>query len=187
MAEHTVEKLEVQPYFDVELLMNTSQETRIGGEVMHRLMHRWETWMAKLHALRIDTGKIRYLAVWLDNEVEDDVDNAWETSPSDAFIINALAQTMVMSAVHMLLPEVEDVGCAPAPKPTEKLRAALQAEGLSYSGEGPTLTRRYAVVTHFPFKGGCEICTLLKDCPKGSGAAGAPSSIVLPGFEPDRN
>ncbi|AAS95654.1 hypothetical protein [Nitratidesulfovibrio vulgaris] len=182
MSEHTSEAISIQPYFDIELLMSTCQETRIGGDVMKRLAQRWEAWLPSLNVRRIDTGKIQYLAVWLDASVEDEVDRAWEEAPSDAFIINALAQTMCMSVVHEVLPEIEDAGCAPAPKPTEKLRAAMAAEGVPYNEVG-NLTRRYAVVTHYPFKGGCEICHLQSDCPKGQGQAGAPSSLVLPGYE----
>lgn len=182
MSEYTSEVIEISPYFDIELLMSVSQETRIGGEVMQRLAKRWEAWLPLLNVRRIDTGKIQYLAVWLDGAVEDEVDKAWEDAPSDAYVINALAQTMCMSVVHEVLPEIEDAGCAPAPKPTEKLRAAMEAEGVPYNTAG-NLSRRFAVVTHYPFKGGCEICHLQSDCPKGQGQTGSKSSLVLPGYE----
>lgn len=183
MADYTAETLETAPYFDIELLMSVSQETRIGGDVMQRLAKRWEAWIPELNVKRIDTGKIQYLAVWLNESVEEDVDRTWEESPSDAFIIGALAQTMCMAVVHEHLPEIEDAGCAPAPKPTDKLCEALAAEGLPYNDSVTGLSRRYAVVTHFPFKGGCEICHLQSDCPKGQKQTGGASSLVLPGFE----
>ncbi|MEG2140264.1 MAG: hypothetical protein RRY20_05700, partial [Bilophila sp.] len=88
-----------------------------------------------------------------------------------------------MAAVHEVVPEIEEAGCAPAPKPTAALRAALEAEGVPYKNDtDPTLSRRYAVVTHSPFKGGCEICVLQRDCPKGQGQNQA-ASLVLPGYE----
>lgn len=182
MSEYTMERLDVVPYFDMERIMTMSQETRLGGATLERLMKLWESWLPELTVARIDTGKITYLAVWLSKAVEDAVDKAWENSPSEAYLDNTLAQTLCMEAVHCVLPEVEDAGCAPAPRPTDKLRVALEAEGLPYLHDGPTLSRRYAVVTHHPFKGGCEICHLQKDCPKGQGQAGA-SSVVLPGHE----
>lgn len=182
MTTYTAERLEVTPYFDLERLMELSQETRLGGEVLERLVQRWEQWVPHLHVRRLDMGKVQYLLAWLEQDVEAQVDQLWEDSPSDAFLYNSLAQLMCMGAVHQVLPEIEDAGCAPAPRPTEKLAVALQAEGLPYKGEGPSLSLRYAVVTHYPFKGACEICHLQANCPKGQGQAGA-ASVVLPGYE----
>ena len=63
------------------------------------------------------------------------------------------------------------------------LREALEAEGIPYTNDkDPILSRRYAVVTHYPFKGGCEICVLQSNCPKGQGQMEA-ASVVLPGYE----
>ncbi len=178
---HSAQNMEVTPYFDMELLMSMSGETRMGGATAERLMGLWTKWMPHLHVRRIATHPIEYLAVWLDPEVEEEVDRAWDESPSEAYLNNVLAQLLCMSAVNDLVPEVQDAGCAPAPRPTDKLRAALAAEGLPYT-ESDALSRRYAVLTHYPFKGGCEICHMQKACPKAQGA-GDGASIVLPGFE----
>ena len=43
----------------------------------------------------------------------------------------------------------------------------------------PGLARRYAVVTHYPYRGGCEICTLQQQCPK----SGGDMTVTLPGYE----
>ena len=183
MTAFTTEKIDVEPWFDMELFMGVSQETRLGGDVMERFMALWKNWLPHLTVKGIDTGKIKYLLVALDEAVEQDVDKAWESSPSNAFLYNALAQTMCMAAVHAVIPEVQDAGCAPAPKPTAALREALEAEGIPYSNDkDPILSRRYAVVTHYPFKGGCEICVLQSNCPKGQGQMEA-ASVVLPGYE----
>ena len=110
------------------------------------------------------------------------MDDKWEEAPSEAFMYNALAQVMCMGIVHSLLPEVEEAGCAPAPHPTDALADALEAEGVPYATVGePGLSRRFAVVTHYPFRGGCEICMLQKECPKAGGDRGM--SVTLPGFE----
>ena len=182
MQQHSATSLDVTPFFDMELIMNISQEKRLGGAALDRLVALWQEWLPMLHVRSIDTGKIQYLAVWLEAPVEDAVDAAWAASPTQGYLDNALAQALCMSAVHSVLPEIEDAGCAPAPRPADALRAALEAEGLPYKGEGPTLSLRYAVVTHYPFKGGCEICHLQDQCPKGQGQAGA-ASVVLPGYE----
>lgn len=182
MSEYTIEDVTVTPAFDMELILNISQETRMGGAVLERLAGLWERWHGSLQARRIDTGKIQYLAVWLGPEVEEAVDKAWEESPSNAFMDNALAQSLCMGAVHEILPQIEDAGCAPAPRPTPALREAMASLGVPYQEGSPTLTRRFAVVTHYPFKGGCEICHLQDACPKGQGQTGA-SSVELPGHE----
>jgi hypothetical protein len=178
---HSAEPVEIHPYFDLELLMSVSRETRLGGAVTDRLMQLWEQWIPEVQALRVTTGSAAYLAVWLSAKVEDDVDKAWEQSPSDAYFYNALAQVLCMSIVHDALPEIQDAGCAPAPRVTVDLRAALEAEGLPYTPSG-TLARRYAVVTPYPFQGGCEICSLQHACPKAQGMEDA-ASILLPGYE----
>ena len=182
MSNYTFEKINATPYFDLELIMRNSQETRLGGEAFDRFLSLWEDWKSKLNVYTVDTGKIKYLVTWLPEEVEISIDDAWADSPSKAYADNALAQTLCMSAVHSILPEVENAGCAPAPRPTDNLRTALNEIGLSYKEEGPSLSRRFAVVTHYPFKGGCEICHLQKNCPKGQGQSGE-ASFELPGYE----
>ncbi len=182
MSSYIIEKIETNPYFDLELIMRNSQETRIGGEMFERFTSLWEKWKGDLNVYTVDTGKVKYLVTWLAQSVEDSIDEAWSDSPSKAYADNALAQTLCMGAVHEILPEVESAGCAPAPRPSETLHAALAELGVPYKGEGPSLSHRFAVVTHFPFKGGCEICFLQKNCPKGQGQSEA-SSLVLPGFE----
>ncbi len=182
MNTYTIENLEVNPYFDLEFIMRTSQESRIGGNTLERFASLWSEWSKKLCVRGIDTGKVKYLVVWLPEEVEESIDNAWADSPSQAYLDNALAQCLCMSAVHGLMPEVEDAGCAPCPRPTDTLRAALSEAGMPYKDDGPTLSRRFSVVTHYPFKGACEICYLQENCPKGQGQSGA-SAVVLPGYE----
>ncbi len=182
MSTYTIENAEVKPYFDVELIMRTAQETRVGGHAMERMTQLWTAWSSELQARLIDTGKVKYLAVWLPETVEDAIDKAWADSPSQAYMDNSVAQTLCMEAVHSVLPQVEEAGCAPAPRPTDTLRAALQEIGLPYKDDGPVLSRLYGVVTHYPFKGACEICSLQRDCPKGQGQSGA-ASVVLPGYE----
>ena len=163
MSETSIAERQIQPYFDMEAFMNMSRETRLGGAVLERLVKLW--------------------GEWLPESVEQAVDEAWGKSPSDGFLINNLAQFLCMAAVQELLPEVEDGGCAPSPRPTSALREALVGLGLPYkSEESSLLSRRYAVVTHFPFRGGCEICHMQSHCPKGQGQTES-ASILLPGYE----
>jgi hypothetical protein len=184
MPGYTVEALEVTPCLDMELLLENCRETRVAGDVMDRLADYWAEWMPRLKARKIAIGKDSYLAVWLDEAVEDAVDKAWSDAPSEAFLVNSLALTMCMCAVHELVPEVGEAGCAPAPKPTLDLKLALEEQGLRDPDEERAdlaLRRRYAVATFYPFRGGCDICHLQDECPKLKG--GQDYSIVLPGHE----
>lgn len=184
MSNTTTEVLQVTPYMDIELLLANSQESRIAGDVMDRLVERWGKWMGELNAKRINIGKDSYLVVWLSEVVEEDVDEIWDEKPSEAFLYNALAQTMCMCSVYELIPEVVEAGCAPAPKPTLDLKTALEAEMLrdeDSEDTGLALTRRYAVATYFPFRGGCDVCALSDSCPKLQG--GSDYSVTLPGYE----
>lgn len=175
-----IDHLDVQPWFDMELFMSLSQENRMDGDMMDRCMAQWKNWSQHLNVRSLETGKQKYLLVELGDDADRDVDNAWAKAPADAFFLNALAQTLCMSAVHDVLPEIQDAGCAPAPRPTVELRQVLEEAGTPYKGEGPALSRRFAVLTHLPFKGGCEVCALKEDCPKGKVGA---ASVVLPGHE----
>ena len=176
---------DIRPYFSLEAFMEMSHETRLGGAILERLVAMWGQWQSELHVCEIVAGKISYLAVWLPESVEKTVDDAWGKSASDGFMYNNLAQFMCMTAVQEMLPQVEDGGCAPSPRPTEALRAALASQGLSYREDSSVLALRYAVVTHYPFRGGCEICHLQAQCPKGQSQAES-ASILLPGYEREK-
>ncbi|MBO4368765.1 MAG: hypothetical protein J5803_01495 [Desulfovibrio sp.] len=183
MDDYTILSLQERPGFDLVSFMDMSHETRLGGATLERLEMLWEKWSDLLSVKQIQAGKISYLAVWLPKQVEEEVEGTWKNSPSDGFLMNTLAQFLCMTVIQELLPEVEDGGCAPSPRPTQTLRKALSALGVPYKNETSSLlSLPYAVVTHFPFKGGCEICHLQDHCPKGQGRA-EDASILLPGFE----
>ncbi|MDR1777962.1 MAG: hypothetical protein LBR31_09075 [Desulfovibrio sp.] len=166
----------------MEAFMEQSRETRLGGAVAERLAGLWERWLPLLRVCETRAGTNSWLAVWLPESVEKQVDEVWKASASEGWLVNTLAQFMCMSALREALPEVERAGCAPSPRPTRTLREALARLEVPYKVNAPTLERRYAVVTFYPWRGGCEICSLQADCPKGRGG-GENLSIVLPGHE----
>ncbi|MDR2573313.1 MAG: hypothetical protein LBC94_03020 [Desulfovibrio sp.] len=166
----------------MEAYMALSRESRLGGAVAERLAGLWEQWLPLLQIHEINGGKISWLAVWLPESVEAQVDESWASSPSEGWLVNTLAQFMCMSAVQELLPEVEAARCAPSPRPTDALRNALAQLGVPYKQHSAMLSRRYALVTLYPYRGGCEICHLQSDCPKTCGG-GETLSMVLPGYE----
>lgn len=183
VGESSVEKLDVTLNFDLMGFMDQCEESRLEGDLVARLEGLWKEWKDLLSVNKVTCGKISYLVIWLPEAVETAIDDLWDRSPSEGYLANSLAQYMCMQAVGELLPGVELSGCAPAPRPTASLREALAGIGLSYREDMPVLSRRFAVVTLYPFRGGCEICYLQKDCPKGSGSMDESGTVTLPGYE----
>lgn len=164
-----------QPYFDLELFLQTAGETRIGGRETDECLLFWEQWSAaSLFCKTVAARGRTFLAVWLGEDVEQTVDAAWDESPSRGFLLNALAQTLCMCAVHEHIPEIEDAGCAPVPAPDSGLATALTEAGLPARAPADTeggllFARRYAVVTRTPFSGACDACALMASCPRAGG------------------
>lgn len=173
--------LDIEAYFDLEDFMNFSKESRLDADTLKLLNELWEQWGAQARIMKLERGKQTWLAVWLPQEVEDAIDEAWARSPGEGYLLNSLAQYICMVAVQALVPQAADGGCAPSPKPGLEFRQAMLDCGLAQEQSG-ALLRRYAVVTYFPFKGGCEICGMQENCPKGSGREEF-ASVVLPGYE----
>lgn len=182
MNKASIKEHDVKPYFDMEAFIFLSRETRLGAGAAERLAWLWCQWLELLKVREVSMGEISWLAVWLPENVEDLVDETWGKSPSEGYMVNSLAQFMCMSSVQELLPQVADGACAPSPRPAQALREALAGIGIPYKEDTPLLSRRYAVVTHYPYRGGCEICYLQSRCPKGQGQAES-AGIVLPGYE----
>ncbi len=187
MAENTPnyskENIDIEPSFDFFSLLELLEEKRLGGEVLDELGDAWDRWLDKLHVYRLKVGKIGYLVTWLDESVEEEIDTKWSESPEDSFRFNCLAQNLIMTAVQTVLPEVLDAGCAPAPKPTDSLIDALEDMQIPYNDDVTALTRRFATLTHFPFRGACEICYLQENCPKAQANAQSFHSVELKGYE----
>jgi hypothetical protein len=167
----TVETLKVIPCLDLELLLVNSGKTGLTGKVVDKLMKKWAAWVPLLYARRLLPEDQPYLAVWLDASVEAEVDKSFAASPSEGFLLNSLAQTLCMSAVHDLLPFVAETGCAPLPEFTPALAELLEQQGLRKPvPAGPeekpplTLSRRYAVLTRYSFDLGCPDCALSEEC-----------------------
>lgn len=178
MQEAVITDIAVQPEFELEDFMFFSKETRLDNETLMHLIEYWENWVAAFQVRQIASGDKSWLAVWLPEKVENELEEAWNESPSKGFLLNSLAQYLCMNVVEALLPQAANGGCAPKPESDEDLRNALEELGL-VNGSGE-LERRYAIVSYYPFKGGCEICSLRDSCPKGEEKT---ASIVLRGHE----
>lgn len=181
MSELSRETLSVEPFLDLEDFMNFAHESRLEGESFEKLQELWKEWQALLKVKNIKQDKDSWLAVWLPEEVENLVDKAWEEAPGKGYLIHNLAQYICMAAIQELIPQTAEGACAPAPKASPECLDVL-AEEAFLNAENKMPARRYGVFTYYPFKGGCEICTLREQCPKGGGGSEY-ASIVLPGHE----
>lgn len=183
MDDIAITNQKISPAFDMEDFMNFSRETRMASSTLEHLIDLWENWQSQIKAARIQHGQNSWLAIWLPESIEKAVDDAWEKSPGEGFLINSLAQYICMAAIQELLPQTADGGCAPAPEPNKALSEALaRLKLVNVDKKDNNLLRRYAILTHYPFRGGCEICAMRDNCPKTHGTEEF-ASVVLPGHE----
>ncbi|WP_022660894.1 hypothetical protein [Paucidesulfovibrio longus] len=166
MSELKIENVEVNPEFDIWIYSEISKETRMDQDLMDELGERWEKWKSHLNARKLTNakGNNAYLLLWLDKDVDSEIEGIWQDSPTAGMSFHNLAITMVMIAARHLIPELDQGQCAPLPKPGPAVQDAFESLGLSWNPEG-TLDHQFAVFTHMPYKGGCPICFLSDSCP----------------------
>lgn len=170
----------ITPSFDIEEFMHFSKETRLESDMLENLLTLWEQWVAKLNCQKIESGKKSWVALWLPEEIEIAVDETWQNTPSQGYLMNSLALYLCMSAVQELIPQTADSGCAPMPKPDSALKNQLASLGIA--DKDGSIKKRYAIITYYPFKGGCEICGLSDQCPKNTTDSNF-ETILLKGYE----
>lgn len=183
MSQYTKEILNIQPYFDTEAIMALMQESRLGGKVLEDMVNTFERWSKELNCLALKTKKGDYLAIWLNESVENEVDKKWDEDPEVGFRLNCVGQGLIMNAVYQVMPEVENAGCAPCPAPNDAIEDALKSENIPYKEGEPTLSRRFSVLTTMPFRGACDICYLNETCPKANGQGDSFHTVELPGYQ----
>jgi hypothetical protein len=160
------EKLDVTPGFDMLHYMEIADLPRMEQEEADRLAARFGEWTPALRAYRFDLGRRKgYVLIFLEKNVEDEVEAAWQISPSDGFSLHNLAIALVMGAAAQVVPEVADGGCAPLPRPDRDMLRQFKILDLEWNPSG-TVNRQYAVFTPMPYAGGCPVCMLQESCPK---------------------
>ncbi|MDR2504008.1 MAG: hypothetical protein LBD82_06485 [Deltaproteobacteria bacterium] len=149
------------PFWDA---LQTGADGRVEDAV---LLARWRPYLRRM-LLRV--GGDSFLALWLDEHVEAEVDAGWKRWPSEGLWRHSLAMNLCMNAVRALVPDAASLGCCPLPPASAPLRRALARAGLADAntrGERPLiLSRRYSTLTFYPFRGACPCCALRNDCPK---------------------
>jgi hypothetical protein len=123
-------------------------------------------WQTELSATLLRTGRRQLLLVRLGDLAEKEAGQDWDKDPYRTFLRTCLAQALCMGLAGLLIPRLSETGCAPVPRPTPALASALAELGVPYLRFGEaTLSRRFSLLTHYPFQGACEICFLRPGCP----------------------
>ncbi|MDR3177273.1 MAG: hypothetical protein LBU06_12190 [Desulfovibrio sp.] len=125
-----------------------------------------ERWQAELTAALLRAGRRQLLLVCLGNRAEKEAGEGWDKAPYRTFLRASLAQALCMGLAGQIIPQLEETGCAPVPRPTPTLASALSQLGAPYLRfDAATLSRRFSLLTPYPFQGACEICFLRQGCP----------------------
>ncbi len=169
---------EVHPSFDLETYMFLAQSPTISPVHLMNMSAQWERWYPFLHAYTFGENK-GYLLVYLDHEVEVELDALWKKSEEEAFLHEALAQSMIMGTLRLFIPELSATQCAPLPEPNKILKKSLEKIGITLTNRG-TFGFKYASLTPYPQKTGCDKCFLRTTCPKKLGL-GSQQSYTIPG------
>ena len=167
MGKLNISRFDVQPEFDMWFYAELSGEKRMDNALLEKLEERWNAWLPLLrgHAMADPSGKGgSYVLIHLEPEVDAEVDATWDESPTDGLALHNLAVTMCMTAAQAAVPELAENGCAPMPRPGVAVQDAFEEIGVNWSPDG-SIDRKFAVFTHAPYKGGCEICHLEDTCP----------------------
>ncbi|WP_319466123.1 hypothetical protein [uncultured Pseudodesulfovibrio sp.] len=168
MAKFELTSLQPKPEFDMMYFMEVAGETRIDQDIMEEFEPFWDKWAAnnlKAYEISNPDGEGNFLLIFLDEEAESSIEGIWQDSPTHGLLFHSLAITMVMSAAEGFVPELSNGKCAPLPRPGDVVLGAFEELGLTWNQEG-TVNRKYAVLTPYPYNGGCEICYLSETCPK---------------------
>jgi len=160
----SITQLPVQPEFDFPTFLFLSQIDELGPRDMIAVLDVWEKWLPLLKVYKLGDRK-EHVVVFLESEIEDQVDAIWKQSPSEGFKHEAIAQTMIMGTLKALMPELGEKQCAPVPEPTKPLCRTLEKIGLNLQDSG-ALDRKYATITPYPHRYGCERCHLKDSCIK---------------------
>lgn len=169
MCALEIKEVKATPEFNIWYFAELNGSTRIEHSLMESLEKYWNEWVPylKTYELKAEEGSKggSFLLLFLEKEVEDQVEEIWQDTPTEGLAHHNLAITLIMSAAQSLLPELEEGKCAPLPKPGEAALEAFEKLGLTWNQEG-TVNRQYAVFTPYPYSGGCEVCYLEETCPK---------------------
>jgi len=163
----SLDAIQTAPEFDLEYYMEISGLMRVEQELMELLEQYWKKWGAQVKAYQMEPTKPGagdgFLLVYLDEDVEAEVQQAFERAPQHGFAFHNLAITLALSAAQSVMPELIGA-CMPMPTPSREAKKKFKKLGLEWNEEGK-MNRNYMVFTAYPYQGGCEVCHSCDTCP----------------------
>lgn len=103
------------------------------------------------------------LLIWMEHPMEKKMDSLWRASPSLALAMHEHIIGLMTFHLRLYLPEIEAHSCAPLAHVPEDMHSDLVRIHLLNARTG-LCARRYAVITHWPWRGGCGHCALASTC-----------------------
>ena len=100
MAKFEINPLTPKPEFDIVYYMDIAGESRIDQELMDEFEPFWDRWAKdnlKAYEIKNPEGEGKFVLIYLDQEVDDNIEGIWQDSPTHGLLFHALAITMVMS------------------------------------------------------------------------------------------
>ncbi len=153
------------PQFNLKLIFELSKEDRMSTELSTHLETLHYNFVQKLNVKKIiASDNNKYLAIWLDKEIEIEIANKWEQDPSLAYLYNIVALALCMTIVNENIPEIKD--CAPMPFLNKPLLDSITEYNLPYVYDGESLTPNcaYSTLTYLPYRGNCNVCFMQDSC-----------------------
>ncbi len=172
---------EVHPRFDLQSYMFLAQTQTLSPQRILAMTELWEKWYPLLNVYTFGEKK-GYLLVFLEHAIEPEMEELWKKSQEQAFLDEALAQTMIMSTLRLFIPELSTTKCAPLPEPNKTLKRSLSKLDITLTNRG-TFGYKYATLTYYPGRSGCDKCFLRSSCPKKLGL-GSQQTYTMPGASP---
>ncbi|MDQ7031837.1 MAG: hypothetical protein Q9M37_03855 [Desulfonauticus sp.] len=163
MEDLELKKKGVLLTIDLSFYLKLSGKSNLDPGEIAKITRYWQNWFKHFNAYTLGEPK-GYLVLFLNKEVEREIEAAWASSPTGGYELELMARTMLMAAVKEFIPELEQLGCAPVPKVNKNIRRKIALTGLEVKKNG-TLSHKYAVFTYYPYKGGCNLCLLKTSCP----------------------
>ncbi len=178
-----MEILDVRPVLCLPDFLRESKAALPGVEEARELSSCCRQWPYLLNCLRIifsageEMKTPELLFIYLPESVERLVAEAWQSSPSQGYLLHNLAQKLCREALGLILPQAGVAGCAPVPRLGRAEEVALRQTlsthdspddetAVTPSATFPGLVRVYSLLTYYPYLGQCACCALSETCPK---------------------
>lgn len=126
-----------------------------------QLQEYFEEWIDTLEQVSFTDDGQEYILFYLPLAVEEKIDLLWQSSPSLACQLCALAQSICLAGATKILGK--NCACFPFPRINDTLKKYMQDKGYLTRDH---ISFKFAVFTFYPVIETCSVCALQAGCPK---------------------